>query len=36
MLAVVKRIERIRLYPTTRQTAALTVMLDAGWSTAPM
>ncbi|HLY01469.1 MAG TPA: transposase [Candidatus Cybelea sp.] len=28
MLAVVKRIERIRLYPTTRQAAALAVMLD--------
>jgi putative transposase len=28
MLAIVKRIERIRLYPTTRQAAALTVMLD--------
>jgi putative transposase len=28
MLAVVKRIERIRLYPTTRQGAALAVMLD--------
>jgi transposase len=28
MLPVVKRIERIRLYPTTRQAAALAVMLD--------
>jgi transposase len=28
MLAVVKRIERIRLYPTTRQTAGLAFMLD--------
>ena len=28
MLVHVKRIERIRLYPTTRQAAALTVMLD--------
>ena len=28
MLAVVKRIERIRLYPTTRQAAALGVTLD--------
>ena len=28
MLAGVKRIERIRLYPTTRQAAALAVMLD--------
>ena len=28
MLAVVKRIERIRLYPTTRQAAVLAVMLD--------
>jgi len=28
MLAVVKRIERIRLYPTTRQVAELAVMLD--------
>ena len=28
MLAVVKRIERIRLYPTKGQTAALAVMLD--------
>jgi putative transposase len=28
ILAVVKRIERIRLYPTTRQAAALEVMLD--------
>ena len=28
MLAVVKRTERIRLYPTTRQAVALTVMLD--------
>jgi putative transposase len=28
MLAVVKRIERIRLYPTTRQTAALAAVLD--------
>jgi putative transposase len=28
MLAVVKRIERIRLYPTTHQAAALAVMLD--------
>jgi putative transposase len=28
MLAVVKRIERIRLYPTKRQAAALAVMLD--------
>jgi transposase len=28
MLAAVKRIERIRLYPTARQAAALAVMLD--------
>src|ERR1700728_440659 len=28
MLAVVKRIERVRLYPTKRQAAALAVMLD--------
>jgi hypothetical protein len=28
ILAVAKRIERIRLYPTTRQAAALAVMLD--------
>jgi putative transposase len=28
MLTVVKRIERIRLYPTTRQAAALALMLD--------
>jgi putative transposase len=28
MLAIVKRIERIRLYPTTRQAAALTAVLD--------
>jgi putative transposase len=28
MLTVVKRIERIRLYPTTRQASALAVMLD--------
>ncbi len=28
MLAVVKRIERIRLYPTTSQAAALAAMLD--------
>jgi len=28
MLGVVKRIERIRLYPTTRQAAAMAVMLD--------
>jgi putative transposase len=28
MLCTMKRIERIRLYPTTRQAAALAVMLD--------
>ena len=28
MLAVMKRIERIRLYPTTRQAVALVIMLD--------